>query len=152
MELKILPYFGKRKITEITQADILEWQREIKKNGYEETYLKSINSQLSAVFNHAVQIYDLPSNPCRRVKSMGKNKAKEMKIWTQEQFEDFLECVSDKPHSYYGFLVFFWTGIRLGELLALTMGDFDLDRHTMRISKSCPTLRVLSILTTELTA
>ena len=137
MELKILPYFGKRKITEITQADILAWQREIKKNGYEDTYLKSINSQLTAVFNHAVQVYDLPFNPCRRVKGMGKNKAKEMKIWTQEQFEDFLECVSDKPHSYYGFLVFFWTGIRLGELLALTVGDFDLDRHTMRISKSC---------------
>ena len=125
------------KITEITQADILEWQREVKKNGYEDTYLKSINSQLSAVFNHAVQIYDLPYNPCRRVKSMGKNKAKEMKIWTQEQFEGFLECVSDKPHSYYGFLVFFWTGIRLGELLALTVGDFDLKKRTMRINKSC---------------
>lgn len=82
IELKILPYFGKRKITEITQADILAWQKDIKKGGYEDTYLYTINSQLSAIFNHAVRVYDLPSNPCQKVKSMGKKQAKEMNIWT----------------------------------------------------------------------
>jgi integrase len=137
IELKILPYFGKRKITEITQADILAWQKDIKKGGYENTYLYSINSQLSAIFNHAVKIYDLPSNPCQKVKSMGKKQAKEMHIWTQEQFEQFLSCVQDKPYSYYGFLTFFWTGLRLGELLALTVGDIDLDGKTLTVNKSC---------------
>lgn len=147
IELKILPYFGKRKITEITQADILAWQKDIKKGGYEDTYLYTINSQLSAIFNHAVRVYDLPSNPCQKVKSMGKKQAKEMNIWTQEQFEQFLPHVKDKPYSYYGFLIFFWTGLRLGELLALTVGDIDLDKKTLTVNKSCQYLNGERVIT-----
>lgn len=147
IELKILPYFGKRKITEITQADILAWQKDIKKGGYEDTYLYTINSQLSAIFNHAVRVYDLPSNPCQKVKSMGKKQAKEMNIWTQEQFEQFLPYVKDKPYSYYGFLIFFWTGLRLGELLALTVGDIDLDNKTLTVNKSCQYLNGERVIT-----
>lgn len=137
IDLKILPYFGKRKMIEINQADIFEWQKEIKRNNYSDTYLKTINAQLSAIFNHAVQIYDLPCNPCKKIKSMGKSKAKEMQIWTQEQFELFLEKISDKPVSHYAFLLFFWCGLRMGELLALTKGDFDFENNTLRINKSC---------------
>lgn len=147
IELKILPYFGKRKITEITQADVLAWQKDIRKGGYEDTYLYTINSQLSAIFNHAVRIYDLPANPCQKVKSMGKKQAKEMNIWTQEQFEQFLPYVKDKPYSYYGFLIFFWTGLRLGELLALTVGDIDLDKNTLTVNKSCQYLNGERVIT-----
>lgn len=147
IELKILPYFGKRKITEITQADILAWQKDIKKGGYEDTYLYTINSQLSAIFNHAVRVYDLPSNPCQKVKSMGRKQAKEMNIWTQEQFEQFLAYVKDKPYSYYGFLIFFWTGLRLGELLALTVGDIDFDKKTLTVNKSCQYLNGERVIT-----
>lgn len=147
IDLKILPYFGDRKIMEITQADILQWQRDMKSHDYGDTYLKTINSQLSAIFNHAVQIYDLPSNPCRKVKSMGKNKAKEMQIWTKEEFEEFLSCVQDKNYSYYGFMIFYWTGIRLGELLALTLGDFDFKNKTLRINKSCQYIQGRRIVT-----
>ena len=147
IDLKILPYFGKRKIIEINQSDILEWQKEIKKSGYADTYLKTISSQLSAIFNYAVQMYDLPSNPCKKVKGMGKNKAREMYIWTLDEFEQFLPSVSDKPYSRYGFLLLYWTGVRLGELLALTMGDFDLDKKTMTISKSCQYIQGRRIIT-----
>ena len=35
---------------------------------------------------------------------MGKGKAEEMKFWTQEEFEIFIEYVKDKPVSYYCFL------------------------------------------------
>jgi integrase len=151
IDLKILPYFGERKIMEINQSDIIEWQKEIKKSGYADTYLKTINSQLSAIFNYAVQIYNLPSNPCRKVKGMGKYKAKEMSIWTQEEFEQFLPCVSDKAYSRYGFLIFFWTGVRLGELLALTQGDFDLDKKIMIINKSCQYINGERVITTPKT-
>lgn len=67
---------------------------------------------------------------------MGKSKAEEMSYWTQEEFEKFLECVKDKPVSYYSFLTMYWTGIRVGELLALTLGDLDFEEKTLKISKS----------------
>ncbi len=34
-----------------------------------------------------------------------------MEFWTQEEFQKFLECVADKPISYYAFEMLYWTGI-----------------------------------------
>ena len=41
-----------------------------------------------------------------------------------------------KPCSFYAFEMLYWTGIREGELLALTPEDFDFDKGTVRINKS----------------
>lgn len=136
VELKILPYFGKRKITEIKAADVRLWQNELMKKGYSQTYLRSVNNQLAAIFNYATKYYDLPKNPCNQAGTIGKGKAEEMKFWTQEEFERFLDCVKDKSVSYYGFLTLYWTGCRIGELLALTLEDFNAEEKTLRINKS----------------
>ena len=136
VEMRILPYFGKRKMCDITAADIRQWQNNLMKQNYSPTYLKSIHNQLSAIFNYAVRYYDLPRNPCAQAGSIGKKDAKEMQFWTQEEFDSFLEAVKDKPLSYYAFLTMYWTGVRLGELLALTPGDFDMENKTLRITKS----------------
>ena len=42
----------------------------------------------------------------------------------------------DKPISYYAFQMLYWTGIREGELLALTPADFDFEKETIKISKT----------------
>lgn len=136
VELKILPYFGQRKIVEIKAADIRSWQNQLMKKGYKPTYLKTVNNQLSAIFNYAVKYYDLPKNPCVQAGSMGKSQADAMEFWTQEEFETFVECVKDKPVSYTAFRVLFWTGVRVGELLALTLDDFDAEEKTLQVSKS----------------
>ena len=147
IELKVVPYFGKKKISEITAADIRRWQNELLAQGYAPTYLKTINNQLNAIFNYAVRYYDLPKNPCRQAGSMGKSKASEMNYWTQEEFEQFLECVKEKPISYYGFLTLFWTGIRAGELMALTAEDFNLEEKTLHISKSLKRIKHEDVVT-----
>lgn len=152
MELKVLPYFGKKKMTEITAADIRRWQNSLMKQGYSQTYLKTINNQISAVFNYAVKYYDLPKNPCTQAGSMGKGKADEMKFWTQEGFETIIEYVKDKPISYYAFLTLFWTGIRLGELLALTLADFDPEEKTLSITKSYQRINGRDVVTEPKTA
>ena len=56
---KLLPYFGEKRINEITAADIRVWQNQLIQQGYKPTYLKSINNQLSAIFNYAVKYYEL---------------------------------------------------------------------------------------------
>ena len=136
VDLKILPYFGQKKMSEITAADIRHWQNSIMKQGYAQTYLKTINNQLNAIFNYAVKYYDLPKNPCAQAGSMGKGNADEMNFWTQEEFDAFIECVKDKPLSYYAFRTMFWTGVRVGELLALTLKDFNGEERTLSITKS----------------
>lgn len=118
---KILPYFGKRKISEITVADVIAWQNEMmayrdeKGKPYSVDYLKTIQAQLTAIFNHAVNYYNLPRNPARQAGSMGKEVPKEMKFWTKEQYLIFAEAMMDKPRSYYAFEMLYWTGIREGD-------------------------------------
>ena len=147
VELKILPYFGKRKIAEITAADVRIWQGELLKKGYSQTYLRTVNNQLSCIFNYAAKYYDLPRNPCAQAGSIGKGKADEMSFWTQTEFEQFIDCVKDKPLSYYGFLTLYWTGCRIGELLALTIEDFNPVEKTLRINKSYQRIKGRDVIT-----
>lgn len=59
IDLKIKPYFEKKILSEITVADVRAWQNELltykDKNGkgYSPTYLKTVNCQLTAIFNYA---------------------------------------------------------------------------------------------------
>ena len=147
VELKILPYFGKKRVNDITAADIRQWQNELIKKGYSPTYLKTINNQLSAIFNYAVQYYDLKSNPCAKAGSMGKSKAEEMDFWTGEAFKKFIDSVMNKRLSYMAFMTLYWTGMRLGELLALTPKDVDLEKRTISITKSYQRLGKKDVIT-----
>ena len=135
VELKILPYFGNKRVNDITAADIRQWQNELIKMGYSPTYLKTINNQLSAIFNYAIRYYDLKSNPCAKDGSMGKSKAEEMDFWTGEEFRKFIDSVMNKRISYMAFMALYWTGMRLGELLALERGDFNIPDRKLTINK-----------------
>lgn len=147
VELKILPYFGDKRVNDITAADIRQWQNELIKMGYSPTYLKTINNQLSAIFNYAVRYYDLKSNPCAKAGSMGKSKAEEMDFWTGEEFRKFIDSVMNKRLSYMAFMTLYWTGMRMGELLALNPKDIDLEKRTISITKSYQRLGKKDVIT-----
>ena len=147
VELKILPYFGNKRVNDITAADIRQWQNELIKMGYSPTYLKTINNQLSAIFNYAVRYYDLKSNPCAKAGSMGKSKAEEMDFWTVEEFRKFIDSVMNKRLSYMAFMTLYWTGMRMGELLALNPKDVDLEKKTISITKSYQRLGKKDVIT-----
>ena len=147
IDLKILPYFGKKSINSITPADIRKWQNELMSQGYSQTYLRTINNQLTAIFNYAVKYYDLKNNPCRKAGSMGKNQADEMNFWTKEEFSDFADSIMDKQDSYTAFTTLFWTGMRIGELLALTPTDINFEEKTISISKSYQRIKRKDVIT-----
>ena len=142
IETHIRPYFENKSLSEINSTDVLQWQNELLSQrdddgkGYSQTYLRTIQNQLNAIFNHAVKYYDLAKNPCIANKKMGKAKAKEMQFWTKEEYLKFSRAIMDKPISYYAFQILYWTGIRCGELLALTKADFDLENRKLKISKT----------------
>lgn len=121
IDLKIKPYFEKKILSEITVADVRAWQNELltykDKNGkgYSPTYLKTVNCQLTAIFNYAMRYYNLQDNPCRKAGAIGKSKGEPKDFWMQEEFNAFLETVSDKPETRMAFLLLYWTGMRIGD-------------------------------------
>ena len=100
---KILPYFSKLKISEISTKEVIAWQNEMlayrdeKKKPYSQTYLKTLHNQLSAIFNHAVRYYELRSNPAAKAGNMGSEEHKEMLFWTKEEYKKFSFEMMDKP-------------------------------------------------------
>lgn len=147
IDKKILPYFRKKKVCEIRVSDVRTWQNQLLKEGFKATYLRSINSQLSAIFNYAVKYYNLRENPCTKAGSIGKNRADEMSFWTKDEFQRFADRIMDKQASYTAFMTLYWTGIRIGELLALTPADVDFEKHTLSITKSYQRLNKKDVIT-----
>ena len=154
---KILPYFQKRKLSEITAKDIIDWQNEIREltdchgRPLSKTYLKTVHNQLSAIFNHAIRYYGLQINPAQKAGNMGVEEKKEMLFWTKDEYTKFSEAMMDKPLSYYAFEMLYWCGIREGELLALTPADFNFERGTVSINKSYQRINKQDVITTPKT-
>lgn len=158
IKTKILPYFEQKRLCDITAKDVIAWQNEIRKEinssgkSLSQGYLKTIHNQLSALFNHAIRIYGLKLNPAATVGNMGKEERKEMDFWTVEEYTKFSNEMMDKPVSYYAFQMLYWCGIREGELLALTAGDFDFKNKTVTINKSYQRLHSEDVITSPKTA
>lgn len=138
LKTKIIPAFRGKRVHEITAKDIRQWQNSLINDpeDYTPTYLKSINNQLSAIFNFGRKYYGLNQNPVANAGSFGRKKAETMQFWTPEEFKSFIEAISDNKESLIAFQVLFWTGMRSGELLALTAQDLLLQEHSIRISKN----------------
>lgn len=59
-----------------------------------------------------------------------------MEFWTKQEFKQFLPSMDKKPEARMAFMLLYWTGMRIGELLALTYEDIDLEKRIISISKS----------------
>ncbi len=138
LQTHIPPFFGSKPINEIKASDVRRWQAKLMSlpNNYSQTYLKKINTELNSIINYAKRFYDLNTNPCGKAGTIGKAKAEEMDYWTYDEYIAFREGVKDKSLSYICFEVLYWTGMREGELLALSPADIDLDNKTISINRT----------------
>lgn len=80
---------------------------------------------------------------------MGKKNAEEMLFWTKDEFNLFIggKYFENKPASRTVFMTLYYTGMREGELLALTPADIDLERKEIRINKSYQRLNKEDVIT-----
>lgn len=156
IQKKILPYFRKRKLSEITAKDIIDWQNEIRSltdchgKPLSKTYLKTVHNQLSAIFNHAIRYWPA-SQPGPTGRQYGDRRAAGDAVLDTGGVHKVFRGMMDKPISYYAFEMLYWCGIREGELLALTPADFDFERGTVSISKSYQRLNKQDVITTPKT-
>ncbi|MDY3909603.1 MAG: site-specific integrase [Eubacterium sp.] len=153
-DTKLIPFFGKMPINKITAADVRRWQSELMHSNehYSQTYLKQVNNQLVAIMNYAHRFFDLNTDPCGKAGSIGKNRAEEMEYWTLDEYMIFREGIRDKTTAYMCFEVLFWTGIREGELLALTPEDIHFGEKCIDINKTYQRLNSKDIISSPKTA
>ena len=157
----ILPYLAKKILNDFSIKDVLKWQQELLNDGKTARTINKATIYLKTIYNFAKANYNLQSIPFRSIKKF-KEEKKTISFYTKEEFEQFIGGVNDfEYYSLYNFL--FYTGARVGEALALTWNDFDIENKTISINKSCsfgekgkefsigPTKNEQSVRTIELT-
>ena len=138
----VIPYFQDTPLNSITAAEVRKWQGVLKNatgatgKPLSPSYMHNIVMELSAVFNYAMRFYGLTSNPCRIAGDKVGKKTKSIQFWTKEEFDRFIQTFDKTDPFYTAFMVLYYTGMRIGELMALTFADIDFSSGSIHITKT----------------
>ena len=164
--LHILPFFDNIEISKINSYMIREWQNEMLEKKNENGKLFSENSKaniyaaLKSMFNWATKYQGLNENPCKNLGAFGgKKNRSEMKIWSVDDFNKFINLLEIKnkekndkyTDSIIIFKILFWTGLRIGEVLALTFDDINLKEKFIDVNKTISHINKKDYITTPKT-
>ena len=147
---KILPFFGPLPMADITTQHVRRWQSAILRQNYSSTYRQLIDFQLCALMNYAAHYYGFP-NPCTKAGHIGGPAAKKTDFWTPEDYGRFIACLTGDTEAFTAFELLYWTGMRQGELLALTPGDIDRQRRVVSITKTYTQIDGVDVISTPKT-
>lgn len=129
-----IPYFGKMKLQNITKPVVRDWQMSIINNEeYKPSTQRKLHVYLSAFFQYAVELGYIENKPMP--KPIGNSKSNHIDFWTTEEFNIFIKSESS-PIYRVAFSLLFYTGMRIGELKALTYKDFNFEKSTVSINKN----------------
>lgn len=127
----ILPNLEKKIICNYTEKDCLNFRNYVQSLDCSTTYKNNILTAFKALFNFARKYYGLQYNPTLvidKIKQSYDEKMEDHKrqsnVWTYDDFNKFIVCVKDYKYKVL-FSTLFYTGMRLGECLALTWNDLN---------------------------
>jgi len=164
--LHILPFFDNIEISKINSYMIREWQNKMlekeneKGKPFSENSKSNIYAALKSMFNWAAKYQGLNENPCKNLGAFGSKKNRsEMKIWSVDDFNKFINLLEIKNKEKDGkytdsiiiFKILFWTGLRIGEVLALTFDDINLKEKFIDVNKTISHINKKDYITTPKT-
>lgn len=157
----ILPNLGGMKIKSISTVACQQFlmkmftsgrKRNIEKKGkgLSAKTVKDIKIALQTCLQKAVDEELIPTNPCKKVQ-LPKDEPKEMQTLKANELAAFLQETKDSG-CYEFYLLEITTGLRLGEILALTWDDLDLKNKTISVNKQVQRIKSELKATTPKTA
>lgn len=140
----IKDYFSKvDNVAKLTYEDIYQFREHLRRkvaqnsdNPLSTNTINKIMILLKKIFDVGLRKGYYTTNPVKLLKKLPIEKTK-MQFWTVKEFQQFLTLF--EPEEYNIKLLFtllFFTGLRLGEALALTWQDIDFSTNTIHITKS----------------
>ena len=133
----ILPELGDYHLDELSTNVLQHFVNNMQNKGYASTTIHGLISLLKLSLVKAVEL-DIVDKEYSNYLSRPKAQTKRVEcfsIYEQRKMENFIVFI-DKPR-YFGILLSLYTGIRLGELLALEWSDLDMRKCVIKVSKSC---------------
>ena len=134
---RILPTFENLKVSKIKLPYCQNYINELSKE-YARKYVHTIKGIIIQVLDYAVKMEIIPTNYMKLARIPKQTVTKEKKFYTREELLQFLKIVKENYSSdiYIIFHLLAYTGMRVGELRALTWKDIDLKNKTLTINKN----------------
>lgn len=124
-QLHILPYFKNCIVAKIDNAMYIDWKEKIIKHHFSYKYNSSLHIAMVSILNYAMEFYNLEYNIASKVGNFSKkNYIPKRDFWTFEEYQKFIQVIDNELDSIL-FRVLYFTGIRLGECLALNWNDLN---------------------------
>lgn len=142
-EKHILPYWQDIKIKSISLRTIETFQtnllKEKQKNGshYSNATLKKIQVNLKAVLKYGNRYGYVKDNRLYLFNNVmfKEQQKKDILFWQPQEYEQFINVVDNTIYIAL-FNVLYWCGLRIGETLALTWNDVNMQTKEIKINKS----------------
>lgn len=131
---KTIEALGDRKIVSVTKRDVSDVLNAMSEK-YTENYLKDLHSFLASVFKYAVENGWLSVNPCAGIHYKVKNKAKERRVYTQEEADAILEYTLRRAEGLSVHLMLSY-GTTISETLGMQYNDVNFEEGTIRIERA----------------
>lgn len=148
---KRMRYFYGFKVREITSQDIEDWLYELSKTAtrnsrnrdktvtLSKNYINRILGHLKIILKRAVKEGIIERNPVDSVSSLPKENTK-INFWEIDEFQEVMDAIPstslENQHRKIVFETLFYTGVRIGELSALTWNDVDLNKKQITVEKT----------------
>lgn len=142
---KLLPYFAHLKLKDVTRRSYQEAINDLKEKGFAHNTLDGVHRTGKMLFRKALAMGFIKVDPTeftylkRDKKSIEELEEQEIpKYMEKEELALFLETASKNglEMDYLMFLVLSYTGMRVGELIALKWKDINFHSHTISITKT----------------
>lgn len=142
---KLLPYFANLKLKDISRKQYQYALNVLKKQGYSDKTLDGVHRTGRMIFKKAIEMEKLKKDPTefaylkKDKKSVEELEKEELpKYLEKEELALFLKVAKEKglDMDYLIFLILSYTGMRVGEMVALKWKDIDFDEHSIKISKT----------------
>lgn len=130
----IKPTFGNQKLIKITQLQIRGLLKELDEQGYQFETKNKVRILLLDMFNKAMIDDFVLKNPAKGIKIV-RDEEKDIRVLTPEEQAAFFECCKGTFYDSL-FTVAVSTGLRPGELCALTWDDIDWEKMEIRVTKT----------------
>ncbi len=138
IDVHLKPYFKDSKLKHITPSELQNFINKKSLNGYSKNSLSNFLGVLSGVFKYAVYPCKyIKENPMQYIKlpkyEEKKSSKVDLKIISYSQFNEILNRFPFGSNFYIPLQIAFHTGMRGGEVTALTWDNIDLNNNTITV-------------------
>lgn len=132
LKANLLPEFGSRALTDISETSIRKYMVTLTKKGTSESRINTVIQLLRSIMGQAYRKGEIPFDPCLAVKRLQEQKVN-VDPFAEDDLRLALSCVT--PQFYAFFVAQAYTGARPNELQALRWSDIDWVHEQISITK-----------------